>query len=62
MTDHRTRDELIADAFGASTPTAPPPDPDQPPSRRPDPAQSWAPDPDPARERAEAFFNAPNTW
>lgn len=62
MTDHRTRDELIADTFGTSTPAPPPPDPDQPPSRQPDPAQHWAPEPDPARERAEAFFNAPNTW
>lgn len=62
MTDRPTREELIADAFGASTPTPPPPDPDQPPSRQPDPAQHWAPEPDPARERAEAFFNNPNTW
>lgn len=61
MTD-RPREELIADAFGTSTPAAPPPDPSAPPSRQPDPAQSWAPDPDPARERAEAFFNSPNTW
>ncbi|MBN6753498.1 hypothetical protein JRG18_11450 [Kocuria palustris] len=60
MTDRPTRDELIADTFGTSTPAAPPPDPAQPPSRQPDPAQQWTPDP--ARERAEAFFNTPNTW
>ncbi|MEX5248117.1 UNVERIFIED_CONTAM: hypothetical protein RF649_02155 [Kocuria sp. CPCC 205295] len=62
MTDRRTREELIAAAFGTSTPAAPPPDPDQPPNRQPDPAQSWAPEPDHAREVAEAFFDQPNTW
>lgn len=62
MTERRTREDLIADAFGTSTPAPPPPDPAAPPNRQPDPAQHWAPDPDPARERAEAFFNAPNSW
>lgn len=62
MTDRPTREELIADTFGASTPTAPPPDPDQPPNRQPDPAQSWTPEPDPHDDIARAFFDTPNTW